>query len=240
MKENRNARMGFRDGLPIGLGYLSVSFAFGIFGVSQGLSVLECFLISAFNLTSAGQLAGVPIIAAGGSFIELALSQLVINLRYSLMSVSLSQKLGDSCRLRDRFLISFANTDEIFAVATSKGMPVGREYMYSLFVYPILGWTLGTLVGALAGSILPEIIVNSLGIAIYAMLLAVVIPASREDGRVALLVLSSAAVSILFYYLPPLNRLPSGFSIIICSVLVSLVFAFACPIDPDKEEARDA
>lgn len=235
MEENRNVKMGFRDGLPIGLGYLSVSFAFGIFGVSSGLSVLECFMISLFNLTSAGQLAAVPIIAAGGSFIELALTQLIINLRYSLMSVSLSQKLGKSCRLRDRFLISFANTDEIFAVASSKPTAVGREYMYSLAVYPILGWTLGTLLGALAGNVLPEIVVNALGIAIYAMFIAIVVPAARAQGRVALCVLTSAALSLIFYYLPPLNRIPSGFSIIITATLASLVFAFVAPIEPEKE-----
>ena len=235
MEENRNVKMGFRDGLPIGLGYLSVSFAFGIFGVSSGLSVLECFMISLFNLTSAGQLAAVPIIATGGSFIELALTQLVINLRYSLMSVSLSQKLGKSVRLRDRFLVSFFNTDEIFAVASSKGVPVGREYLFSLAVYPILGWTLGTLLGALAGNILPEILVNSLGIAIYAMFIAIVIPVAHTEGRVALCVFTSAALSLIFHYLPPLNKIPSGFSIIITATLASLIFAIAAPIEQGEE-----
>ena len=239
MEENRNVKMGFRDGLPIGLGYLSVSFAFGILGVSEGLSVLECFMISLFNLTSAGQLAAVPIIATGGSFIELALTQLVINLRYSLMSVSLSQKLGGSVRLRDRFLISFGNTDEIFAVASSKGTPVGREYLFSLMVYPILGWTLGTTLGALAGNILPQIFVNALGIAIYAMFIAIIIPAARTEGRVALCILTSAALSLIFYYLPPFNKIPSGFAIIICATLASLIFAIAAPIEPEGEEAHD-
>jgi 4-azaleucine resistance transporter AzlC len=239
MEENRNKRMGLRDGLPIGLGYLSVSFAFGIFGASSGLSVLECFMISLFNLTSAGQLAAVPIIVTGGGLIELALTQLVINLRYSLMSVSLSQKLGKSVRLGDRFLISFANTDEIFAVASSKPGTVGREYMYSLALYPILGWTLGTLLGALAGNILPEVIVNALGIAIYAMFIAIVVPAARCDGKVALCVLTSAVLSLIFYYLPPLSEIPSGFSIIITATLASLAFALLAPIEPQGEVSEN-
>lgn len=239
MEENRNKRMGLRDGLPIGLGYLSVSFAFGIFGASSGLSVLECFMISLFNLTSAGQLAAVPIIVTGGGLIELALTQLVINLRYSLMSVSLSQKLGKSVRLGDRFLISFANTDEIFAVASSKPGTVGREYMYSLALYPILGWTLGTLLGALAGNILPEVIVNALGIAIYAMFIAIVVPAARGDGRVALCVLTSAVLSLIFYYVPPLSEIPSGFSIIITATLASLIFALLAPIEPQGEVSEN-
>ena len=115
MKENNNPKIGLRDGIPICLGYFSVSFAFGIFATGEGLSVLESVMISVFNLTSAGQLAGVPIIAHGGSVIELALTQLIINLRYALMSISLSQKLGDSIRFGDRFLIAFSNTDEYFS-----------------------------------------------------------------------------------------------------------------------------
>ena len=127
--ENNSFKRGLRDGVPICLGYLSVSFAFGIFATSEGLSLLEAVMISAFNLTSAGQLAAVPIIAEGGSLIELALTQLIINLRYSLMSVSLSQRMGRSIRTRDRFVIAFANTDEVFAVASGCGAPVGRKYM---------------------------------------------------------------------------------------------------------------
>ena len=235
MQENRNKKMGFRDGLPIGLGYLSVSFAFGIFGVSSGLSVIECFLISALNLTSAGQLAAVPIIATGGGLIELAMTQLIINLRYSLMSVSLSQRLGESCRLHDRFLTSFFITDEIFAVSSSKGGPVGREYLYSLALDPVLGWTMGTLLGALAGNVLPQILVNALGIAIYAMFIAIVVPDARSNGSVALCVLASALLSILFYYVPPLSTIPSGFAIIICATVASLLFAVLAPIEPKQE-----
>ena len=131
--EINSFKMGVRDGMPICIGYLAVSFAFGISAVGMGLSVWEVLLISMLNLTSAGQLAGAPIIAGGGSFFELGLTQLVINLRYSLMSVSLSQKLDKTVRIRDRFLISFANTDEIFAVSSGKGIMLGRKYFTDLF-----------------------------------------------------------------------------------------------------------
>ena len=151
--------------LPICFGYLSVAFAFGIFSTGSGLSLLETLLISMTNVTSAGQLAGVPIIAAGGSLAELALAQLVINLRYALMSVSLSQKLAPDVRLGDRFVIAFVNTDEVYAVAASRPGSVGRGYMYGLIIPPFLGWSTGTLIGCIAGSLLPEMIVNALGIA---------------------------------------------------------------------------
>ena len=234
MTENNNLKMGLRDGLPICLGYFAVSFAFGIFAVSSGLSILEAVMISAFNLTSAGQLAAVPIIAGGGSFIELALSQLVINARYALMSVSLSQKLGRSIGLKERFLISYANTDEIFAVSVSKGQPVGKRYMLGLILPPFLGWTLGTLFGAFAGNILPEMVVCALQIAIYAMFIAIVVPAAKDNRAVALSAAISVALSCAFYFAPFLKAIPSGFSIIIIAVAVSLLMAFVAPL-PDEE-----
>ncbi len=239
MKENNNFKMGLRDGVPICLGYFSVAFAFGIFAVAEGLSVAEAVLISAFNLTSAGQLAAVPIIAGGGRFIELALTQLVINLRYALMSVSLSQRLGPSVRPGDRFAMAFANTDEIFAMAHSKEEPVGRRYFYGLMITPFFGWTLGTLAGSVAGNILPEVIVSALGIAIYAMFIAVFVPASREDRKTALCVLVSIGLSCAFYFIPGLNKMPSGFVIIICATLASAAFALLAPI-PDGEVSGDA
>ncbi|MBE6644327.1 MAG: AzlC family ABC transporter permease [Ruminococcaceae bacterium] len=234
-QENNNFKIGVRDGIPIGLGYLSVSFAFGIFAVASGLSVWETLLISMLNLTSAGQLAGVPIIAAGGSLFELGLTQLVINLRYSLMSISLSQRLGESVRVRDRFLISFANTDEVFAVSSGREELLGRRYFLGLIIPPYLGWTLGTLLGALAGNILPGVITSALGIAIYAMFVAIVVPVVRRNAKTALAVFSAILLSCLFFYTPVLNKIPSGFVIVICAVSVSALFALICPIDSEGE-----
>lgn len=234
MQENNNFRMGIRDGIPIALGYLSVSFAFGIFATGSGLSMIEAVMISLFNVTSAGQLAAVPIIVGGGSFLELALTQLVINLRYALMSVSLSQKLGESVRLRDRFLIAFVNTDEVFAVASAQSGAVGRRYLFGLILTPPIGWVLGTLLGALAGSLLPPIVLSALGIAIYAMFVAIVIPAARADVKIALCATLSIVLSCAFYYIPILNKIPSGFVIIICAVLASALFALVAPL-PDGE-----
>ena len=234
--ENTSFRMGLRDGMPIALGYLSVSFAFGIFATGAGLSVYEALLISMFNVTSAGQLAAVPIIASMGSFIELALTQLVINLRYALMSISLSQKLGPSMRLRDRFLVSFVNTDEVFAVSSGKVGKVGRKYMYGLILAPYLGWSLGTLFGAIAGNVLPVLIVSALGIAIYAMFMAIVIPFARSGLKPFLCIITAAAISIALYYLPAFSSVASGFKIIINAVVTSFIFALAAPIEEQEEE----
>ncbi len=238
MKENNSFKQGITDGIPIFMGYLSVAFAFGIFAVGKGLTVLETVLISMTNVTSAGQLAAVPIITGGGAFIELAVAQLIINIRYALMSVSLSQKLGKSVSLLDRFVISFVNTDEVFAVASGKNGAVGKKYLYGLILGPYLGWSAGTLIGAAAGNILPEIVISSLGVAIYGMFIAIVVPKAKENKPTARCVLLAILLSCGFYYIPGLNRIPNGFVIIICAVLASGVFAYLCPV-PDLEEVQD-
>jgi len=143
---------GLRDGIPIGLGYLSVSFAFGISAVAAGVPVWGAALISMTNVTSAGQFAGLSLMAAGASLAEQALTQLVINLRYALMSLSLSQKLAPGIGLLDRLLMAFLNTDEVFAVASSQPGLVGRRYFLGLMLAPYLGWSAGTVAGAAAGA----------------------------------------------------------------------------------------
>ena len=233
--ENNSFICGLKDGIPIGVGYLSVSFAFGIFATGAGLSILEALLVSLFNVTSAGQLAAVPIIVSLGSYLELALTQLVINLRYSLMSVSLSQRLGESVRLRDRFLIAFLNTDEVFAVSSARGCLLGRRYFFGIMLVPYLGWSLGTLLGAIAGNVLPEIVIASLGIAIYAMFIAIVVPVARSERNVLFVVLASILLSSAFYYLPIINQIPRGFVIVISAVSVSALFSFIAPVKEEEE-----
>ena len=234
MREINSFSKGIRNGLPICFGYLSVAFAFGIFACGSGLTVAEALLISATNVTSAGQLAAVPIIAGGGTLLELAVSQLVINLRYALMSVSLSQRLGGSVRLLDRFLVAFVNTDEVFAVAMAQNAPVGKRYLYGLILTPYLGWALGTLLGAVAGNLLPTVVISALGLAIYAMFIAIVLPKVKKHRPTALCVAIAVLLSCAFYYIPLLQKIPSGFSVILCAVVAAAVAALACPV---KEKA---
>ncbi len=234
--ENNSFKKGIIDGFPICIGYLAVSFAFGISAVSSGLSVLEAVLISMTNLTSAGQLAAVPIIAAGGSFLELAATELIINSRYSLMSVSLSQKFSKSVSLIDRFFIAFGNTDEIFAVSIGNKLPVGKRYMFGLILTPWLGWSLGTLLGAGLGNVLPEIVVSSFGVAIYGMFIAIVVPEMKGSKAVFAVVAISTLLSLAFKFLPVLNSVPSGFVIIICAVFASLIMAIISPVEQTEVE----
>lgn len=234
--ENR-FRTGLKDGMPIGLGYLSVAFTFGIAAVGAGLTVWEAVLVSMLNLTSAGQFAGLPLLL-GGSAIEMALTQLVINLRYALMSLSLSQKLHRSVNLFDRLLIAFGNTDEIFAVASSKKGEVWKRYFFGLMLAPYLGWALGTLLGAAAGMLLPEIVRSALGIAIYAMFLAIIIPPARRFRPVLHVVTAAVLLSCLFRFAPLLNRVSTGFAIIICAVAAAALGATFAPLKVREERGR--
>jgi len=231
---------GIRDGIPIALGYLSVSFTFGIMAVLGGLPVWAALLISMTNLTSAGQFAGLNLMLAGGSYFEAAATQLVINMRYALMSVSLSQKLTDGVGTLNRMGIAYGVTDEIFAVSTTKAGAVGPKYMYGLISMPYIGWSLGTLLGGISGMILPESIRSALGIAIYAMFIAIVIPPSKESRAVLAVVIAAAMLSSVLTWTPVLSQISSGFSIIICTLVCAGAAAFFAPINTkEKEEAAN-
>ena len=236
MDEINSFKKGLKDGLPIAIGYFSVSFAFGIFAIENGLTVFQAVIISLLNLTSAGQLAAVPIIAGGGTFLELALSQLVINSRYSLMSVSLSQKLSKRVKLPQKLLIAYGNTDEIFAVSVSNKGDVGTKYMLGIILLPVIGWTSGTFLGGFVGNILPPMVTAALGVAIYGMFVAIVMPVAKKEKMTALCVLLAIAISCAFRYIPLLKSVPSGFTVIICAVVASAIFAIVAPVKTEEKE----
>lgn len=226
---------GLRDGTPIALGYVSVSFAFGIMVVSLGLTWWEALLISMTNMTSAGQFAGLNIMVAAGGWMEMAVTQLVINLRYSLMSVSLSQKVDKSISGIYRWLIGFGITDEIFAVASGRAGKVGRYYMAGLIAIPYIGWALGTFLGAVCGNILPDMICNALSVALYGMFIAIVVPSMRSDYKVTIVVAVAVLLSCCFTWIPVMNQISTGFTVTICAVVASLVGAVLFPIEVEDE-----
>lgn len=229
---------GLYQGIPIALGYLSVSVSFGILAYKAGISVLAAVGISLTNLTSAGQAAGVGVIAAGGTLLEMALTQLVINLRYSLMGISLSQKLDPSFGTGKRLLAAHGITDEIFAVAVSQTQPLTAQYMYGLMLLPVVGWTCGTFIGALFGMLLPQAVSDALGLMLYAMFIAVFVPAAKKEKSVCLCVVLAAAFSIAFKFLLP--GVSSGFAIIISAVVSAAVSALLFPVsDGESDEISE-
>lgn len=217
---------GLHHGLAIGIGYFAVSFSFGILAVGKGISPLAATLISMTNLTSAGQFAGVTVIATAGTLVEMALIQFVINLRYALMGFSLSQKLPERTTVLERAIIAFGNTDEIFAVAMSGLHPLTTSYLLGLTTLPYIGWTAGTVIGALAGQILPDRVTVALGISLYGMLISIVMPKVRELKSVRTVVIISIVLSCLFAYVPIIKEISSGISIVICTVIASALGAY--------------
>lgn len=233
-------REGLKDGLAIGLGYLSVSFSFGILAVASGLSWWQAVLVSTTNITSAGQVAGVGIMASSGGLIEMMVSQIIINLRYSLMAISLSQKTDKSMTSLIRALLAYGLTDEIFGVAVSKKHDVGSKYFFGLTVLPVAGWVLGTLLGAVLGGIFPVFLTNALAVGIYGMFISIVIPKAKHSRMIAICALAACALSCLFHYVPLLNsHISSGFAIIISAVLAALVGVFCFPHDEASAEKEE-
>ena len=235
---------GIKDGIPIGLGYLSVSFTFGSAAVAPGdagnaLSVWQAVLISMTNLTSAGQLAGLQIMLYGGTLIEMAISEFIINLRYSLMSISLSQKVNRKFKGIYRWLLGFGITDEIYAVAILHKGEVSRSYFLGLMTIPYIGWSLGTFLGALSGNLLPAIVCSALGLAIYGMFIAIIIPPMKKSRSTLMVVCIAIILSCMFAYVPGLNKISVGFSIIICAVAASLIGAIFFPVEDTEDEEED-
>ncbi len=227
---------GIRDGIPICLGYISVSVAFGMTAVLSGIPVWAAVLISLTNVTSAGQFAGTNLLVAQGTYLELALTTLIINIRYFLMSLSVSQRVEQRMGIGKRLAVAFGITDEIFAVSMQRKKRLSASYMAGLILTPVLGWTGGTLIGATATSLMPPILSAALGIALYGMFIAIIIPPARVHKSVLYAVLLAVALSCLFYWMPGLKKLSGGWSIIIITVAVSALMAWKFPVSTEDEE----
>lgn len=225
---------GLRRGTPVGMGYLSVSFGFGTLAASQGIRVLDAALISATNVTSAGQFAGLTLILAAAGLWEVILTQIIINSRYALMSLALSQRMGEKIGLLPRLFIAFMNTDEIFALAMSRKEPLTVPYLLGLGILPFVGWTGGTLLGALAGSVLPQNIRTALGVMLYGMFVAIVVPPAKKERPVLFCVLLALVCSSLLDWAPCLRNISAGVAIVIATVMAAAAAALLFPI---KEEA---
>ena len=225
---------GVRRGLPVGVGYFSVSFGFGAMAVSQGIKALDAALISITNLTSAGQFAGLTLIVAAASLWEMVLTQLVINSRYGLMSLALSQRLGKDVTILGRMAMAFVNTDEIFALAMTEKEPVSTSFMLGLGSLPVLGWSLGTLSGALAGSVLPQNIRTALGVMLYGMFIAIVVPPAKQNKPILITAGLAMVLSCLFAWAPVLNAVSPGVAIVVCTVAAAAFCAWKFPIQEEE------
>ncbi len=230
----KNYKRGLAAGIPIALGYLSVSFTFGIMAVSYGLAWWQALIISMTTVTSAGQFAGISIMIHPGQYFQMLISQITINIRYSFMSISVGQKTDSRFKGLSRWLLGFMMTDEIFAVATQEES-VSRSFFAGLATLPYIGWALGTLFGAILGSILPERLMSALSLAIYGMFVAIVVPEMKKSHPVVLVVILAIALSCLFYYVPFLSTISSGITITVVAIASAVIGSLLFPVADEAD-----
>lgn len=227
---------GLRHGIPIALGYFTVSIAFGLAAASLGLPTLGLAIMSATNLSSSGQFAGVSVIA-GGTLFELAMTTLLVNLRYLLMSMSLSQRIAPGTPIMGRLIIAYGVTDEIFALELNQ-RTVNAKYALGLMLLPIVGWTSGTVVGAVAGETFLQSLLGPMGVLLYAMFTAVVVPALRRSSSIAVVAMIAGIVSAVLYYTPAASGIQAGWRIIIATAIASAIGAALFPQGPENMSAK--
>lgn len=228
---------GVRKGLPIAIGYLSVSFTFGVKAVQGGIPAGAATLMSLTNVTSAGQFAGITIMIAQGGYLELALTTFVINIRYMLMSLALSQKVDRRMKLPQRMAVGYGITDEVFAVASAEPGTVSARFLYGLIVVPVLFWTAGTALGALASQIMPTALSQAMELGLYAMFIAIIIPPARKSRAIALVIILAIVIECILYMTPVLRQISVGFQVILATVLAASIGAVLHPVR--QEESND-
>jgi len=238
---NQNSKWykkGLRDGIPIALGYFAVSFTLGIVAKNAGLSAFQAILAAALTNASAGGYAGFTLISENASFLEMAITQFIVNARYLLMAAALSQKLDPKTSTLHRSLIAFDVTDEIFGISIGVKGALNPFYNYGAMTVSIPCWAAGTGLGVLMGNILPQSLVSALSVGLYGMFLAIIIPPARKNKVIAGLVIISMALSFAFSKLPLISGISSGMRIIILTVLISLAAAVLFPVK-DEEQSTD-
>ncbi len=227
---------GIRNGVPIMLGYLAVSFALGITARNAGLNWLQAGLASLLNNASAGEYAGFKVIAERSGLWEAALMTLIANARYLLMSCAFSQKLSPETPLSRRLGLGFTVTDEIFGVSMAVDGFLDPMYTFGLFVIATSGWTSGTILGVLVGNVLPARLISALSVGLFGMFLAVIVPKARENRTVLLLVILSMAASWGCSVLPGVRTLSSGMRVILLTVVLSAGAALLRPVKEEQHE----
>lgn len=239
LKSNINQKAfkdGMKDSIPIGMGYFAVAFTLGIAARNAGLNAFQGFLASLLNNASAGEYAGFLLIAANSSYLELALVTFITNARYLLMSCALSQRLAPDTPLRHRFLMSYDVTDELFGIAIARPGCLNPYYSYGAALIAAPCWAFGTALGVISGNILPLRMVSALSVALYGMFLAVIIPPSRHDKVIGLLVISCFAVSYISTKVPILSNLTDGTRTILLTVVICSVVAILVPRHGEEQE----
>lgn len=237
MKNGKVFLEGLRDGVPIGLGYFAVAFSLGIVARNAGLTPIQGFIASFFNLASAGEYALFTSMQAAASFLEIAIITLVVNARYLLMSCALAQRFDPTTPMIHRFFVGFGITDEIFGITIARPGTIQPVYNYGAILIAASLWSLGTSMGIIAGNFLPARVVSALSVALYGMFLAIIIPPARKNLVIAIAVAVSFLASYLCGIIPLVKELSAGTRTIILTIVIATIVALIKPIEDDPDHA---
>lgn len=229
---------GLKDGIPIGLGYIPVSIACGVAASKAGISALASELMTFLIYSGSGQ-ATVTNLFEGGevSILMYIITLFVMNCRYMLFSFSLSQRLSPTIKFHEKMLIGILNTDEVFGVAMREKGYINSKYFLGVATIPYISFILGNLTGSFATNLLPGYISSALGIMLYAMFIALIVPSAKSSKPVLWIVLIALSLSLILECIPAVKMcLSAGWIVIICAVVTSLIGAFLFPVEDSKEE----
>jgi len=219
---NNDIKEALKGGFPIFIGYVPPAIAFGILAKSCGITLLESLLFSAVVFAGASQFIALNLLMTGMGHGGIILTTLLVNFRHFLMSAYLSTRIGKMAK-RYIFLIAFGVTDEVFSVLSFSKRELTKTFVFILQLSAYSGWVSGTIAGYVLGGFLPEILTKSMGIALYSLLLAILLPELKTSAKAVCLVIASG---ILNTVLIKLNFLPNGWNIIVCILIIAFAGSF--------------
>ena len=228
-------KQGLRDGAPIGIGYFAVAFSLGIAMKNANMTPFQGFLMSLFNIASAGEYAGIRVILSNASYIQIILVTIIANARYLLMSAALSQKFSSQTNIFHRLSVGFQITDELFGLAIGQKGYLNPFYYYGAGFISVLPWAIGTAVGVFAGEMLPQDIVSALNISLFGMFIAIIIPAGKENKTIMNLIIISFLASFILDYIPLLSSIDEGMKIIFLTIVIACAAAYIHPVKGEDD-----
>lgn len=232
--DKQSAKTALRAGIPIFIGYFPAAVAFGILAKTCGVSLLGTFLFSAVVFAGASQFIALNLMVTGMGPVGIILTTLLVNFRHFLMSTYLSTRIKEKARAW-YIPMAFGVTDEVFSVLSFTREPLTRTFVLLTEFYAYSGWVSGTLAGFLLGGFMPPVLTQSMGVALYALLLAILMPEIKSSQRSLVLAVSSGLLNWGLVYA---DVLPKGWSIIICILLVAGAGAALSLARPQKEKVH--
>ncbi|MGM0410335.1 MAG: AzlC family ABC transporter permease [Bacillota bacterium] len=229
IKNKLSLQNGLKAGFPVAIGYLPIALTFGLLARNSGLSFINTFLMSVMVFAGASQFVAVNLLALGTGIGEVVLTTFILNFRHFLMSASLSQKVKENIPQNLLALLSFGITDETFSVASMQDEKFDAKFLFGLNLISYLAWISGTAAGHCLGATLPEIIQASMGIALYAMFIGLLVPNLKKSKAAIFTTIIAIIFSSIFYFLSDFINISEGWEIVLVTIFASFIATIFFP-----------